>query len=86
MNQAVHSTGPAAANALARSKAPTTFGTVSLTRENSTITGYCMDDGSFQFIIGGKLGDYGTLQAAHSAWTENQNREILESVDGPQGV
>ena len=45
-----------------------TFATVTLTRGDTHLVGYMMEDGTFQFLIRGKMRTFPTLMDAWSAW------------------
>jgi len=47
-----------------------TFASVTLMKADTTLNGYVLTDGTFKFIIGGKMNNYKTILDVWAAWTE----------------
>lgn len=45
------------------------FGNVTLERGNTVLRGYVMEDGSFQFLLHGKMESFDTLLDVWARWT-----------------
>ncbi len=48
-----------------------TFASITFRRLTTELTGYAMEDGTFQFIIKGKMQSFLTLMAVWAAYTDN---------------
>lgn len=48
-----------------------TLGTVILEIQNTTLRGYIMEDGTFQFLVKGKMRTFDSLLAVWAMWTDN---------------
>lgn len=48
-----------------------TFATVTLTQGSVTLTGYMMEDGTFEFFMQGRMQKFPTLMAAWQAWADH---------------
>lgn len=47
-----------------------TFASIELLRGNTRLLGYMMEDGTFQFLMGGEMRSFPTLMDVWLAWTE----------------
>ena len=57
---------------MATAKSPMTFASVTFQRNGVSLLGYAMDDGSFQFIIDGRMTSFDSLLDVWAAFAETQ--------------
>ena len=47
-----------------------TFASITISKGNTTLNGYVLTDGTFDFLIDGKMRNYKTILDVWAAWTD----------------